>query len=125
MRKFKKFFTFLVLTSIIMFTGCSSFGNLNHSAISYGEIIEINDKEIIFCIGDRKNVILGQEYKTYRKGLTRILPGSGGRHSIPARLKDQPIETGTIRISDYKFDHDARAVIINGTVSKDDFIIIK
>ncbi len=120
----KKQVVVLILISSLILTGCLSFEKLYHKTTKYGEIIEINDQEIIFCIGDRAFAELGKEFKTYRKGLVRFIPAAGGRHGITNTLTDHPVETGTIRIVEYRLDYYARGIIVKGVVSKDDEVDI-
>ncbi len=112
--------SFTIIAGFIL-AGCQSYRNYHHKTFMSGEIVDIKEKEIIFCINDRDKIKIGQEYKAYKKKVIRTT-SFGGRNPVVHSTKTRLIETGTVRIIDYHIDHYARAVVVKGFVSKGDII---
>lgn len=115
----------VILAVGVTFTGCLSFEKFYHRKIIYGEIIEIKGDEIVFCIGERKNVVIGQEYHTFDLEKKRILPTPAGRQITTYSFDIKDVGTGTVRVVSYLLDRYARAIIIRGSISINDFVDIK
>lgn len=115
--------SFTIIVGFVL-TGCQSYEKYHHKTFMSGEVVDINEKEIIFCIGDSDKIKIGQEFKVYKRKVIRTA-SIGGRNPVVHSTKTRLIETGTVRIIDNHLDHNARAVVIKGFVSKGDIIDIK
>ncbi|HNR90749.1 MAG TPA: hypothetical protein PKM65_20605 [Spirochaetota bacterium] len=104
------------------FMSCLSFERYYHKTYIYGEIVEINDRSIVFCIGERKNVYIGQELKVYRKVAVRLEPGATGHHKSAYPPNTRMMEVGRIKVVEYMLDRYAKAVVINGSISPGDTV---
>ena len=124
MKNIKNQIAVLTLFISIFLIGCQSSGQINNKSYKYGEIVEINEKEILIYIGERNNVASGQELKAYKKEFIKRPIGFGGRHAFLNPAMTYSVEVGTIKIIEYKLDRFARAIIVKGAVSKDDEVDI-
>ncbi|MFH0975139.1 MAG: hypothetical protein V1874_05070 [Spirochaetota bacterium] len=98
-----KYLVLFFMMSVSM-AGCSSAGNLYYSIFKKGDIIEMNEKEIVFCVGCVEKIEIGQEFKIYKHVVHK--PHYG------AYWKKEYI--GVVKIKEFTDTHHARATILSG-----------
>jgi len=100
-----KYSVFMLIFSTI---GCSTAANKYYSLFKKGDIIELGDKEVIFCVGCVERVEIGQEFKIYKWVVYKP-------HYGPYWRKDY---IGVVKIREFTDTHHARAEVISGQLDK-------
>lgn len=99
----------IILALMIAVSGCASFDNYVHRNYKYGEIIEINKNEVIFCMGSQERVRIGQILDVFKS--IKASPGFTRRY--------KNIKMGDIQITGFVDKLKAKATILHGTIDKD------
>ena len=99
----------LICSPLIAIEGCSSYENYLHRTYHYGHIIEIKDKEIIFEIGYKERVRIGEIVNAYK--MIKASPGFTRRY--------KKITMGVLEITDFESDQYAKAKLFYGHIDKD------
>ena len=98
-----------ILMFIIAVSGCASLNNYAHRNYYYGEIIEITKNEVVFCVGSRERVRIGQILNVYKS--VKAGPGFTRRH--------KNIKMGEVQIIGFMDESKAKAAILHGIIDKD------
>jgi len=108
----KKFNKSIIIVTIVCvlplwLSDCASYENYLHRMYHYGNITDLKDKEIIFEIGYRERVQIGENaYK-----IIKASPGFTRRH--------KKIIMAILEITGFEGDQLAKARIIAGHIDKD------
>lgn len=98
----------LVFLMAVVFSGCTSLSNYYHENIGYGEIVKADAHEVVFCIGKKDRVSIGNMYLVYKME-KRI--GGYSRYYVKNRK-------AVIRVNGYVGNRWAKATVVLGIVDE-------
>ncbi len=107
-----KLFKFGVLGTLILLLGaCSS--SMYHKALMKGQIVKVNDREVVMCIGSREGAKANDEFRVVRSTFrTDVVEEGESDYEL--------IEVGRVEIVSIVDEHYAIAKVINGDIQLHD-----
>jgi len=105
-----------VMASTLVLSACSAMHQARHEYVMRGQVVEVNGKDAVVCVGTRDGARAGQELTVYEIVATNV----GAPARTPARWKR--VEVGSVRIAQVMDEHFARAEIVRGEVEANDIV---
>lgn len=102
-----------LLIAILFVSACSS-TQFYHQNIMRGQVVGINGKEAVVCIGARDGAKVGQELQVYRYNWEPVIEEGEGRYTVE--------KIGAVVVKSVVDDHFAKVAITSGDVKKSDMV---
>lgn len=112
----KKFISMSVLgVLVILLVSCASVQRLYHQSFMKGSILEKEDSTVYLCIGKNDGAKVGQELDVYK---VKVI-------TIPKQAtRTERNLVGKVKITEVLDEHFARAIVVSGSVEKNDIAAI-
>ena len=92
---------------VVFLGGCASMQYAGHKYVLRGQIVDVIDDAIYFCVGKEEGAVVGQEYNDYNFVKT------GTPKNPPIFTK---VATGTIKLTEINDEHLAKGKVLSGKV---------
>jgi hypothetical protein len=97
---------------LVLSASCAS---MYHGSLMKGSILEKEDSSVYLCIGKKDGAKVGQELDVYR--VKTIMTAA----KPPATRMERDL-VGKVRITEVIDEHFARAVVVSGSMQKNDIV---
>lgn len=102
-----------ILIAILFVSACSS-TQFYHKSVMKGQVVGIEGKEAVVCIGSRDGAKPGQELQVYRYNWEPVIEEGEDRYTVEA--------IGTVVVKSIVDEHFAKVSITSGDVRKTDMV---
>lgn len=106
----------IVLLTVLM-AACSS-SPFYHKVFMRGQVVGVDDDQVVFCIGKETGASIGEEFVAYRYTYEDYYDESDNEYY-------DTIEVGTVVVREIVNEHFAKGVISSGEVTKYDILFSK
>lgn len=104
----------VIAMTMMALAGCASLRSAEHKYIMKGQVLEVNDGQVVLCIGKADGATAGQEFQVYRYKRTPYVSPK----QTAQRFKRE--EVGSVRITQVVDVHYAEASVVSGDVQVHD-----
>ena len=109
----------VLIPLLVAMSACSSLKSAGHEYVMRGQVVAIDGKEAVVCLGTRDGAQVGQQLSVYRS----VEKGVGGPGKNPPRW--ERINVGAVRLVEVVDEHFAKAQVTSGEVSRHDIVELK
>jgi hypothetical protein len=106
----------LLITWLLVMSGCASLQKAEHEYIMRGQVLEVTGSSAYICIGKTDGAQVGQEFTVYRFVRSGFL---SPRNQQPSFKKEH---VGRVKIEEIVHDHYSNANILAGSVKVNDVV---
>ena len=99
-----------------LMVACSS-SPFYHKVFMRGQIVDVDDDQVVFCIGEETGASIGEEFDAYRYTYVGVVQEGGESYDVE--------KVGTVTVRHLVDEHFAKGVISSGEVTKYDILFSK